>query len=80
MIDRIQNILERTLTPKEYIMVKELEKEYYENDIVLCIYYGKFKDRPVDYARYLLINKYKKKEEPKETDSIWLKNLKENLK
>lgn len=80
MIERVQNILERNLSPKEYIMLQDLMKDYNESDILLCVYYGKFKDRPIDYARGMLINKYKKKDQPSETDSEWLNNLKNNLK
>lgn len=79
MIDKIQNILERTLSPKEYVQVMDLQKDYEEKDILLWVYYGKFKDYPIDYARACIINKCKKKGDPSETGSQWLDNLKKQL-
>lgn len=79
MIDKIQNILERTLSPKEYVQVMDLQKDYEEKDILLWVYYGKFKDYPIDYARACIINKCKKKDEPSETGSQWLDDLKKQL-
>lgn len=79
MVDKIQNILERTLTPKEYVQVLDLQKDYEEKDILLWVYYGKFKDYPIDYARSCIINKCKKKNEVVDTGSKWLNDLKANL-
>lgn len=80
MIDKIQNMLERNLSPKEYMMVQDLMKDYRESDILYWVCQAKFKDRPIDYARACLISRGKTKDTPLETESEWLKNLKENLK
>lgn len=77
MIDKIQEILERTLNPKEYIQVQDLKKDYDEKDILYWIYMAKFKDRPIDYARTCIITKCQKKNV--ETNSEWLKKFKEKL-
>lgn len=54
----------------------DLQKDYEESDILLWVYYGKFKDFPIDYARACIINKCKKKTEKSETDSEWLREFK----
>lgn len=77
MIDKIQEILERTLNPREYVQCQDLIKDYDEKDILYWIYMAKFKDRPIDYARTCIITKCQKKNV--ETNSEWLKKFKEKL-
>lgn len=77
MVERIQFILERNLTPREYVQVLDLEKDYEEKDICYWVYMSKFKDHPIDYARTCIISKCQKKNV--DTGSEWLNKLKEKL-
>lgn len=78
MINKIEEILERTLNPKEYVQCQDLMKDYEEKDILYWIYMAKFKDRPIDYARTCIISKCQKKNES--SGSAWWDNLKKQLK
>ena len=77
MIEGIQEILERTLNPKEYVQIQDLLKDYEEKDIRYWVYMAKYKDHPIDYARACIISKCQKKSV--DTGSEWLNKLKEKL-
>lgn len=77
LIDACQNILERVLKGDEYVKLIDLLKDYDRKDIQYWVFYGKFKDRPIDYARACVITKCKKKNE--ETGSKWLDDLKKKM-
>ena len=77
MIERIQQIIERTLNPREYVQCQDLIKDYDEKDICYWVYMSKFKDHPIDYARACIISKCQKKNV--DTGSDWLNKLKEKL-
>lgn len=77
IVEQCQKILERNLTPKEFVQVQDLEKEYDIKDICYWVYMAKFKDHPLDYARACVITKCKKKSES--SGSKWLDELKKEL-
>lgn len=77
LIEQCQNILERSLTAKEFVQIQDLEKDYDIKDICYWVYMSKFKDHPIDYARACIISKCKKKGES--TGSKWLDELKNKI-
>lgn len=77
MVEEVQKILERDVTPKEFVMLQDLEKDYTEKDILYWVYMSKFKDRPIDYARVVIIKNCQKKNSS--SGSEWWDNLKQTL-
>lgn len=77
IVEEVQKILNRQLTNMEFTMVQDLNNDYNASDIVHYIYMFKFKDRPIDYARVVIIKNCQKKGQPSGSD--WLDKLKKKL-
>ncbi|MBO7692430.1 MAG: hypothetical protein J6T10_07325 [Methanobrevibacter sp.] len=77
IIEETELIIGRATTPKEYTMLMDLKENYDEKDILHYIYIAKFKDRPIDYARVVIIKKCKKKNES--SGSEWWDRTKKEL-
>lgn len=77
IVEEIQIILGRDVTPKEFVMIQDLNNDYNASDILHYVYMYKFKDRPIDYARVVIIKNCQKKNASSGSD--WLDNLKQTL-
>ena len=77
-ITEVELLLGRTTSPVECKLLNDLYRDYEIKDILYWIEYSKTKDRPINYARVLIIKKCQKKTSL--TDSTWLENLKMKLK
>ena len=77
-IEDVEKILGRTLTNKEYQICYDLQEDYKIGDIIHYIELSKYKERPIHYARVVMIqNKVRKKNET--SGSEWWDNLKKQL-
>ena len=77
-IQEVEIILGRTLSNKEYQMCYDLQEEYDKRDIIHYIELSKYKERPIHYARAVML----KSGIRKKTDSSgseWWDNLKKQL-
>lgn len=77
-ITEVELLLGRTTSPVECNLLNDLYRDYEIKDTLYWIEYSKTKDRPINYARVLIIKKCQKKASL--TDSNWLENLKMKLK
>lgn len=76
-INKVERVIGRTLSPVEFQMVCELFESYTEEDILRYVELAKFKDRPINYARTIIIKECKHKDQP--SGSEWWDNLKKQL-
>lgn len=76
-ITEVELLLGRTTSPVECKLLNDLYRDYNTKDTLFWIEYSKTKDRPINYARVLIIKKCQKKTST--TDSDWLSKLKESL-
>ena len=76
-IQEVETLLGRIVSPVECRILNDLFKDFDTKETLYWIEYSKFKDRPINYARTLILNKCKKKEEY--NSSEWLEKLKQTL-
>ena len=77
-IEQIEKLLGRTITNVEYQICYELHEEYNIGDIIHHIELYKYKDKPIHYARAVLLkSNIQKKNES--SGSVWWDNLKKQL-
>lgn len=76
-IENIEKILNRIISPAELSICNDLYINYNSSDVFYWVEYSKFKDRPLNYARYIIIKKCTKKEES--SGSAWWDNFKKQL-
>lgn len=76
-IQEVETLLGRIVSPVECRILNDLFKDFEEKETLYWIEYSKFKDRPINYARTLILKKCKKKEEY--NSSEWLEKLKQTL-
>lgn len=77
-IQEIETIIGRSLTNNEYQICYDLHEEYNIGDIVHHIELSKYKERPIHYARAVILKSgIKKKNES--SGSEWWDNLKKQL-
>lgn len=76
-ITEVELLLGRTTSPVEVKLLNDLYRDYDTKDTLYWVEYSKTKDRPINYARVLIIKKCQKKTSP--SDSSWLEKLKQQL-
>lgn len=76
-ITEVELLLGRTTSPVEVKLLNDLYRDYDTKDTLYWVEYSKTKDRPINYARVLIIKKCRKKTSP--TDSSWLERFKQQL-
>lgn len=76
-IQQVEDLISRIVSPAECAILNDLYKDYEVKDILYWVEFSKFKDRPINYARALIMKKCQKKNQ--ETGSEWLDKLKEIL-
>ena len=76
-ITEVELLLGRTTSPVECKLLNDLYRDYDTKDTLYWLEYSKTKDRPINYARVLIIKKCQKKNES--SGSAWWDNLKKQL-
>lgn len=77
LVQETEMIIGRMVSPKEYTILMDLAKSYTTVDILHFIEWSKFENRPIDYARKMIIDKCTKKDA--DSGSSWLDKFKESL-
>lgn len=77
LVQEAEMIIGRMVSPKEYTILMDLAKNYTNVDILHFIEWSKFENRPIDYARKMIIDKCIKKDA--DGGSEWLNKFKESL-
>ena len=77
LVQEAEMIIGRTVSPKEYTILMDLSKSYSTVDILHFIEWSKFENRPIEYARKVIIDRCTKKDDG--SGSKWLDKLKESL-
>ena len=77
LVQEAEMIIGRMVSPKEYTILMDLAKSYSSVEILHFIEWSKFENRPIEYARKIIIARCTKKDDV--NGSKWLDKLKESL-
>lgn len=78
LIEKIEQILGRTITHIEYQIIWELYENYEEENILFEVEFNKFQKYPLHYTRKVMLTKYTKKSD--DSGSEWIRKFKEQFK